>query len=206
MINQVFPSFEKELIDDIEKLSSARFYNTGEILLRKSDTVRNITIILQGSAKAFQSDDAEGEFVIAYLKAGNSFGVSISDDSPETAKRALISIAAIEPTHVLQMSFADKDMLARKYDRWYKYILQTSVQYYGFYLDLIDSIAFRKLDERIEFFLKRFSEVKNSNTLQISHQEIAKSLNSSREVISRLLKKMEDRGKIKMSHNTIIIL
>lgn len=206
MTNLVFPLFEYELIQDIDNLSTTKTFKTGENIIKRSEYVRNVYIILEGCVKAYQENDEGDEFVIAYLKGGNSFGVSISDDSPQFAKIALLSLTAIEPTYVRIMSFVDKDILARKYDRWYKYILQTTAMYYRVYIELVDSIAFQNMDNRIEFFLKRLATVKNTSILQISHQEIAEGLNSSREVVSRLLKKMETCGKIKMSHNTINIL
>ena len=68
---------------------------------------------------------------------------------------------------------------------------------------LIDNIAFRNMDERLFFYLKRYAEINNSNLVNVSHQQIADELNSSREVISRLLKKMEQRNMLLLHRNTI---
>jgi CRP/FNR family transcriptional regulator len=70
-------------------------------------------------------------------------------------------------------------------------------------LSTIDSVAFRSMDERLEFYLKRAKEVSGKNILDVSHQQIAQELNSSREVISRLLKKMEQRGMVQLHRNAI---
>jgi CRP/FNR family transcriptional regulator len=57
------------------------------------------------------------------------------------------------------------------------------------------------MDERLEFYIKR--QVKQfGNTIKLTHQEIANDLNTSREVISRLLKKMENNGWIEMNRNS----
>jgi CRP/FNR family transcriptional regulator, anaerobic regulatory protein len=104
------------------------------------------------------------------------------------------------------LSFQDKDRLAGKYDEWYSYILESSVMHYKVYMELVDSIAFRNLDDRIVFFLQRLSQARESTLLQISHQEIADGLNSSREVVSRLLKKLEMEKKISLGHNSIQLL
>jgi CRP/FNR family transcriptional regulator len=61
-------------------------------------------------------------------------------------------------------------------------------------LEVVDNIAFRAMDERLEFYLKRNADA-GSKDLKLSHQ-VATELNTSREVISRLLKKMEQRSQI----------
>lgn len=70
-------------------------------------------------------------------------------------------------------------------------------------LQVIDQIAFRSLDERLEFHLKRLANNAGSRNIQASHQDIAHDLNSSREVISRLLKKMEQKGLLSLQRNHI---
>lgn len=206
MFELAFPQFEKELLKEIEELSILKFYKPGQSLVKKGKPLGGTHTILHGLVKVIEENNKGSEFIITYLKAGDSFAISVSDDSPEANKISILSFTAIEPTHAILMSYANKDMLAKKYDQWYKYILQTAVKYYGFYLNLIDTIAFQKMDGKIEFFLQRLSNIKKTNVLQISHQEIAEGLNSSREVVSRLLKTMEEKGKIKMGHNTIKII
>ncbi len=206
MFELAFPQFEKELLKEIEKLSILKFYKRGQSLVKKGTPLGGAHTILHGLVKVIEENNKGSEFIITYLKAGDSFAISVSDDSPEANKISILSFTAIEPTHAILMSYANKDMLAKKYDQWYKYILQTAVKYYGFYLNLIDSIVFQKMDGKIEFFLQRLSNIKKTNVLQISHQEIAEGLNSSREVVSKLLKTMEEKGKIKMCYNTIKII
>jgi CRP/FNR family transcriptional regulator len=70
----------------------------------------------------------------------------------------------------------------------------------------IDHIAFRAMDERLLFYLKKHQDSLQSNVIPISHQEIAQELNSSREVISRLLKKMEQMGKLRLHRNAIEVI
>jgi CRP/FNR family transcriptional regulator len=71
---------------------------------------------------------------------------------------------------------------------------------------VVDNIAFKAMDERLIFYLKKHKEATNSNKLNLSHQEIAIELNTSREVISRLLKKMEQRGLLILQRNQIELL
>ena len=58
-------------------------------------------------------------------------------------------------------------------------------------LTVVDAIAFKAMDERLEFYLINQARTLETTIIKTTHQEIANDLNTSREVISRLLKKME---------------
>ncbi|MBY0479412.1 MAG: Crp/Fnr family transcriptional regulator [Chitinophagaceae bacterium] len=205
MNNSIFPHFEQELLDEIDQAGTVCTYPAGAYLVRKEQLLRGSFIIIEGYVKVTQENLHGDEFVIAYLKPGDSFAVSITEDSPIKNKLSLLTFTAIEPTKAITLPFSEKDRLAMKYISFYKYILQSAVMYYEFYLEVIDHIAFQNMESRIVYFLKRLSKIKQSNVITISHQEIADGLNSSREVVSRLLKKMEEAGLIQMSPNKIII-
>jgi CRP/FNR family transcriptional regulator len=92
------------------------------------------------------------------------------------------------------------------YKSWYHFVLSTYRNRFDELLTLIDQVAFRNMDERLEFYLKRHAKINNSNTIALSHQQIAEELNSSREVISRLLKKMEQRNMVILHRNAIELI
>ncbi len=140
------------------------------------------------------------------MEEGDSFGLSITEGTPEFYKFSILGFSALEDKHILLMRYDDKDMLTKKYDEWYKYILEMALKSNYLYINLINNIIFKKLVSRVIFFLKRYTKIQKTDNLQISHQEIADSLNSSREVVSRLLKKMKYEGKINMSNHTIKIM
>ena len=90
-----------------------------------------------------------------------------------------------------------------EYKSWYEFVINTYRRRFEELLVVIDQIAFRAMDERIEFYLKRQSKDSSLRIINLSHQQIAVDLNSTREVISRLLKKMEQRGLVKLHRNYI---
>ena len=69
----------------------------------------------------------------------------------------------------------------------------------------IDSIAFLNMDERLLKYLKEKSRISETKTVYNTHQEIAYELHSSRVVISRLLKKLENLGKIELHRSHILL-
>ena len=206
MLTKVFPQFPPELITELNGISSIKTFEPGEILVRKGENLLKTSVVLDGMVKLYHEGPDGEQFVITYLQPGHNFGIALCENSSVENRIALVSLIAMEPVTLLTMSFQDKDRLARKYDEWYSYILQSSVMYDKVYMELVDSIAFRNLDDRIIFFLQRLSQARESTLLQISHQEIADGLNSSREVVSRLLKKLEIEKKISLGHNSIQLL
>ena len=206
MLTKVFPQFPPELITELNGISSIKTFEPGEFLVRKGENLLKTLVVLDGMVKLYHEGTDGEQFVITYLEAGHNFGIALCENSSAENRIALVSLIAMEPVTLLTMSFQDKDRLARKYDEWYSYILQSSVMHDKVYMELVDSIAFRNLDDRIIFFLQRLSQARESTLLQISHQEIADGLNSSREVVSRLLKKLEIEKKISLGHNSIQLL
>jgi CRP/FNR family transcriptional regulator len=105
---------------------------------------------------------------------------------------------------MVPLSLMDKWMMQHR--SWYEFVIDTYRSRFEEVLEVVDSIAFRAMDERLEFYLKRHKEACGCFDLKLSHQEIATELNTSREVISRLLKKLEQRGALKLHRNHIELL
>ncbi len=206
LINNAFPHFENELKAELEKNGVIRLYKKGEMIVKMGQMLTHSFLVLQGSVKAYRENDKGAEFLVAFLKEGEAFAMSVCEESPVADKKSLLTFFALKTTYILNLSFNNKDVLAKKFDNWYKYILSTTVMYYGFYLNMIDNIAFKKLDIRIEFFLEGLSIITNKKVLNTSHREIASSLHCSREAVSRQLKTMEEAGKILLGHNEIQLI
>jgi CRP/FNR family transcriptional regulator, anaerobic regulatory protein len=206
LIDNAFPSFDVALKNELASRGVLRLYKKGEIFVQTGKTIHQAYIILDGCVKVYREHESGGQFLLAFFTASKGFAVSLCDDSPAEFKQSKVTLSAIENTHVLCLSFASKDLLVKKYDQWYKYVLNTSVTYYEFFIKLVDNIAFKKLDFRIDFFLQGFSVIANSKILNVSHQQIATELNCSREAVTRALKVMSDAGKIVLKHNEIEIV
>jgi CRP/FNR family transcriptional regulator len=116
-----------------------------------------------------------------------------------------ITAVAEEDCEILLIPISLMDTLFKNHRSWYQFVLQTYRSRFDEVLSVIDDVAFHNMDERLHFYLKRFKEKIGKNQLEISHQQIAEDLNSSREVISRLLKKMEQRGELILHRNMIEI-
>jgi CRP/FNR family transcriptional regulator len=139
-----------------------------------------------------------------FLQPGQACAVSMicalqADTSEIMAK-------AEEETEVLLVPVELMESLMTTYRSWYQYVIQTYRSRFDEMLMVVDHIAFRNMDERLEFYLKRYADQTGKKMLELSHQLIADDLNSSREVISRLLKKMEQQGSVKLHRNLIEVI
>lgn len=200
-IRERFPMLEPALIDEIEQVGVIKTFEAGEVMIRAGQYIKSTVLILDGFVKIFRQDNEGAEFLMYYLQPGNACAISIICASK--AETSEISAVAQEETTALMIPIGYMDIWMSKYKSWYYFVLETYRSRFEELLVVIDNIAFRNMDERLLFYLKRLANINNSAIICLSHQQIADELNSSREVISRLLKKMEQRGLVKLHRNSI---
>jgi CRP/FNR family transcriptional regulator len=198
---ETFAQFEPSLISLIEKDAVFRTYNTGEVIMRRGQYIKSIVLVLEGSIRIYRENDEGGEFLMYYIGPGQACAVSmicaIQSDASE------ITAVAEEDTEVMLLPVRVMTELMSNYKSWNQFVIQTYRDRFDELLTVIDNVAFRNMDERLEFYLKRHVTNSGTQEIELSHQRIADDLNSSREVISRLLKKMEQRGMVKLHRNMI---
>ncbi|MDE3235355.1 MAG: Crp/Fnr family transcriptional regulator [Bacteroidota bacterium] len=200
-IFKYFPQLEPDLIEELEKQGQLKYIPAGEILMRTGQYIRSTMLILEGMVKVFRENEDGGEFLMYYLQPGEACAISMICASKMEASKVMAR--AMEDTTILMVPIQVMDEWMSKYKSWYYFVLETYRNRFEELLTLIDQVAFRNMDERLTFYLQRHASVHQTNIIQLSHQQIADELNSSREVISRLLKKMEQRGMLILQRNTI---
>lgn len=204
IIHDVFPSFEKELVQEVEGSAQLHTFKADETLMRTGQYFRSTMLILSGLVKVYREDDQGNEFFMYYLQPGEACALSMVCATKAEASQVMAK--AVKETEVLSIPLKQMDEWMTRYKSWYHFVLETYRLRFEELLVTIDHVAFRAMDERLEFYLKKHRETLNESTIEISHQQIADELNSSREVISRLLKKMEQLGKLKLHRNAIEII
>jgi len=198
---RLFPEFEPELVELIEKNATERSFDAGEVIMRTGQYIKSTVLVLHGQIKIYRENQDGGEFLMYYLGPGQACAVSmICAVQSQTSE---IMAQAEEDTEVLMIPIQLMDDMMNKYKTWYQFVVQTYRGRFDELLTVVDNIAFRNMDERLEFYLKRHSDKTGKRNIELSHQQIADDLNSSREVISRLLKKMEQRSLLKLHRNMI---
>ena len=204
IFEEVFPSFEKKLRDELQEKSEIKYFKSGEQLMRTGQYFRSAMLIVEGLVKVYREDDQGNEFFMYYLQPGQACALSMVCATKSEASQLMAK--AVRDTTVIAVPLQFMDTWMAEYKTWYQFVLETYRSRFEELLVTIDHVAFRAMDERLVFYLKRHKETLKSNLIEISHQEIADELNSSREVISRLLKKLEQMGKVKLNRNSIEII
>lgn len=199
-IQNRFPSLEAEVIRELMDHGTIKQVPAGETILRVGQNIRSAMLILDGVVKLYR-EDAEGrEFFIYHLQAGQACSLSMVCAARQETSEVLAR--TITDTTLLSIPLQQMDQWMSRYKSWYQFVITTYRERFEELLKTIDAIAFTRMDERLEYYLEK--QVKTwGPILKTTQQEIANDLNSSREVISRLLKKMEASGWVSVQRNSI---
>lgn len=200
----IFPSFSNALIEDVNSNAINQSFLAGDVLMRTGQNIKNTVLVLSGKIKIYRENDDGGEFFMYYLQPGQACAISMICATKKEQSQIMAKVVEDAELVMIPLLLMDKWMMEHR--SWYEFVIDTYRSRFEEVLEVVDSIAFRAMDERLEFYLKRHREACGCNDLKVSHQEIATELNTSREVISRLLKKLEQRGSLKLHRNHIEFL
>lgn len=196
-----FPFFESGLREAIAENGTLRTFDQSEELIREDQYIRSFPIVISGMIKVCRTDDAGNELLLYYLRPGEVCTVSLTCCMDRTRSR--VRAISEEQTEAILVPVEKLDSWMSLYQTWKEYVMRSMQKRFDELLDALDSIAFMKMDERLEkFFTDRHAST-GSTLFEGSHQDVALALNSSREVISRLLKQMEKQGLVRLSRGRI---
>jgi CRP/FNR family transcriptional regulator len=199
-IQQQFPQFEPSLLENIQKESVVKHLESGDSVIQTGQYIRSNILLLNGLLKVYREDDEGNEFLMYYLEPGNACALSMMCTA--RSETSQVKAKAVQPSDVVLIPQQLSEQWLAKYKTWHNFVIGTYRERFEELLQTLDSIVFKSLDERLLFYLKRHVQVSGPE-IKLSHQQIADDLNSSREVISRLLKKLEQTGALTLHRNYI---
>ncbi|MCK4747062.1 MAG: Crp/Fnr family transcriptional regulator [Bacteroidales bacterium] len=201
IVKKRFPFFESGLREAIMESGTCREFSEGEELIREDQVIRSFPIVISGLIKVCRTDETGKELLLYYLRPGEVCTVSLICCMDRTRSR--VKALTEEDTTAILVPVELLDSWMTMYQTWKEYVMRSMQKRFDELLDALDSIAFLKMDERLEkFFTDRFKST-GTTIFEGSHQEVALAMNSSREVISRLLKQMEKQGLVTLSRGRI---
>jgi CRP/FNR family transcriptional regulator len=201
IVRKRFPFFESGLRTAISEAGVYKEFEMDQELIREDQYIRSFPIVITGLIKVCRTDEAGNELLLYYLRPGEVCTVSLICCMDRTRSRVKAITEAA--TSVILIPVELLDNWISQYQTWKEYVMRSMQMRFDELLNALDSIAFMKMDERLEkFFIDRFQST-GSRIFEGSHQDVALALNSSREVISRLLKQLEKRGLITLSRGRI---
>lgn len=191
-------------MSEILEKAEIRTIEKDEIIIRTGQNIRAAILVIDGLVKIYREDNEGNEYFIYYLDEGKACAISLvcalgKVTSSVKAKAVTESTILIVPPRLV-------DEWVGKYKSWAQFAIGSYRERFEELLELIDHIAFRRMDEQLVYYLKRYQEKLNTNIVSTSFTEIAAELNSSREVISRLMKKLSERGVVDLQRNQVRIL
>ncbi len=196
--------FEKELLDEIAEVGTYKKVPENELLLDIGDTFHHIPLILTGAIKISRETKKGDEIVLYFLERGDT--CTITFGSGIQSNKSKVRGIAEKDSELIFIPVEKLEEWMIKYASWRSFVIDSYDLRLNEMLEAIDTLAFLKMDERLYKYLVDKVQIMRSTELHTTHQEIAIDLNTSRVVISRLLKQLENEGRIKLFRNKIEIL
>jgi CRP/FNR family transcriptional regulator len=196
--------FEPALIKEIEQFGELMHFKEGDVIMDYGKYIRMMPLVIKGSLKVLRKDDNGKEILLYYLESNESCSMAYS--CCLEAKKSEVRAIAEEAVELIAIPHTKLDEWLCKYPSWKNYIMRSFNERFLELLKSIESIAFHKLDDRLIAYLKEKQRLSGSSVIKASHYLIADDLATSRVVISRLLKQLENDGKILLYRNEIKLL
>ncbi|MDA9343815.1 Crp/Fnr family transcriptional regulator [Algibacter sp.] len=197
-------SLDEDLITEISKNGILKKFKKDDIIIDINQSLNFIPLLLIGDIKIIREDKDGNELLIYFLEAGETCTMSLTCCLGTTKSK--IRAVAEKDSSLVMIPVENMQKWFHNNVSWRNFILQSYQIRFDEMLEAIDSLAFMKMDERLYKYLKNMAMVDESKTISIKHQDIAEDLNTSRVVISRLLKKLENENKIELGRNKIVII
>lgn len=196
--------FEDGLLQEINKIGVFKEFSEGEKLIEINQYIKTMPLLVSGVIKILREDANGNELLLYFLEDGDTCAMTLICCMGDTQSE--VRAIAETDTKVVMLPVRKMEEWMAVYPTWRDFVLKTYHTRLNELMDTIDSIAFMKMDERLLKYLKEKMRVTGSKTISSTHQEIAYDLNTSRVVISRLLKKLENMGKVKLHRNYVKIV
>jgi CRP/FNR family transcriptional regulator len=196
--------FEEALLDEIAKVTVYKEFKADDYLIEIGDYIKTIPLLLTGAIKILREDENGDELLLYFLERGDTCAMTLTCCMGQSKSR----IQAIAETDgaMLMIPVEKMEEWLTKYKTWRNFVFDNYNIRLNEMLEAIDTLAFMNLDERLYKYLTDKAKVIGDTEIKNTHQEIAYEMHTSRVVISRLLKALELKGKIKLHRNKIEIL
>ncbi|MDM1292800.1 Crp/Fnr family transcriptional regulator [Sphingobacterium sp. N143] len=204
-IEQVYRGvLEPDLIKEIEQSAHIRTFQGGELIIDTNQYIKSMPLLLEGAIKIVREDEIQGELLLYYLEQGQTCTMSIACCLGN--KKSEIRALAEKNTTVAMIPNEQVNLWMGKYPSWRNFIIASYASRMDEMLQAVDSLAFSNMEERIMSYLQAKVKLNEDRILTLTHQDIASDLNTSRVVVSRILKKLEHEDKIVLLRNEIRVL
>ncbi|MCD2422123.1 Crp/Fnr family transcriptional regulator [Niabella pedocola] len=193
-----------ELIGELYKYGIQKHYKAGTVILNENASVRSIPIVTKGTLKVIRTEEDGREILLYYIRAGESCIMSfLGGLHNETSK---VRAEAEEDVEILFLPIEKVSLFIKAYPQWLDYIFRLYHKRFEELLEVVNAIAFKKVDERLLVLLQKKKELTGNKILHVTHEQLANELGTARVVVSRLLKQLEETGAVQLGRNKITLV
>lgn len=196
--------FDSEIIDNIADVAFLKTFKKSDIIIDIGQELNYIPLLIEGNIKVLREDNNGDELLLYVLESGDTCAMSLTCCMVKSLSK--IRAIADEDATVIMIPIENMKLWFNANESWRNFILQSYQIRFDEMLETIDTLAFMKMDERLFKYLTDQVKLSASTNLEMTHLNIAEDLNTSRVVISRLLKQLERENKIKLGRNKIEVL
>lgn len=193
-----------QLLEKLYQYGKVKKYAAGETIVNKSAYIKAIPIVIKGSIRVIRTDDDGRKILLYYITPGESCIMSfLGGLHNETSK---IYAQTEEDSEILFLPTDKVAEFIKDYPIWLDYIFRLYHKRFEELLEIVNAVAFKKVDERLLHLLQKKADLTGSKVLHVSHEQVANELGTARVVVSRLLKQLEDSGVVKLGRSKITLL
>lgn len=204
-IQNAYPSyFEEDLLKEMLQFGRSFNFHTNDIIIDVDEEIKGIPLLIEGAIKVMREDFNEGELLLYFLEKGDTCAMTMNCCLGN--KKSKIRAVAETNGSLIMLPLNKMDDWMAQYKSWRTFILDSYNNRLDEMLYAIDNLAFTDTTNRLKKYLLDVTTINHSNVVNKTHQEIAYELNSSRVVISRLLKVLEKENFLALNRNVITIL
>jgi len=196
-------SSSPELVEKLYQYGITKSYSEGDIILDENASIRSIPIVMKGMIKVIRTEEDGREILLYYIQAGESCIMSFLGGMHQ--EKSIVKAEVEEDAEILFLPVDKVSLFIKEHPEWLDYIFRLYHKRFEELLDIINAIAFKKVDERLLDLLHKKSELTNSKTIVITHEQLANELGTARVVVSRLLKQLEEAGSVKLGRNKLTL-
>ena len=203
-IEATYPyQFEDELLDEINELGSLIEFKANDVMIDLNQFIKGMPILLKGAIKIMREDFDEGELLLYFLEKGDTCAMTMACCLGD--RQSKIRAIAETDGELVMIPITKMDEWLAKYASWRRFIFDSYNNRMEEMLVAIDNLAFNDMNQRLKKYLLDVASINKGKVIVKTHQEIAYELNTSRVVISRLLKALEKEGFLQLNRNEITI-
>ncbi|MBW7840790.1 MAG: Crp/Fnr family transcriptional regulator [Chitinophagaceae bacterium] len=193
-----------EIREKLLQYGEVKSFSPGQVILKERAYIKAIPLVMSGSIRVMRTDEEGKEILLYYIKSGESCIMSFLGGLHQDTSK--VKAIAEEETEILFLPVEYVGELVKEYPEWLDYIFRLYHKRFEELLEVVNEVAFKKMDERLLNFLKTKSENLQSRTLPVTHEQLANDLGTARVVVSRLLRQMETEGLVELGRSKITLL